>query len=453
MRSMRAIGIVRVSRTKGEEIASPIDQRERIVAACEREGIELVETLEELDVSGGAALEKRPQLGRAVAMVEAGEVDTIVVSYFDRLVRSIRIQSEIVQRVEAAGGNVWTVDMGQITNGNPTKKLQANLMGSIAQYVRETTAERTQEAKRRAIADGVPTFDRIPPGLYRPRGADGKLLRVPLEHDPVTAAPMRGAWQKRSHGASIEECRTWLRSEHGVKVTYSQLTGIFRNRIYLGELHFGNLVNTHAHDPLVDPQTFARVQKLTLPRGRKPKSDRLLARLGVLRCGTCGAKMVVGQTRANGRDYPMYRCPPNGDCPRRVTISALVVEELVVSEVQRVLSGISGAAGIEDGIAEAGVEVERTENELSAAVQAFSGLDDVEAVRSKLGELKAARDSALGHLDELRLLVVPAVTVSADDWDVLTLDERRDLIRAVVERAQVAPGRGANRVTVKIRGE
>ena len=41
--------------------------------------------------------------------------------------------------------------------------------------------------------------------------------------------------------------------------------------------------------------------------------------------------------------------------------------------------------------------------------------------------------------------------MTADDWDVLTLDERRDLIRAVVDRAVVVPGRGDSRVTVEPR--
>jgi hypothetical protein len=43
------------------------------------------------------------------------------------------------------------------------------------------------------------------------------------------------------------------------------------------------------------------------------------------------------------------------------------------------------------------------------------------------------------------------VTLTADDWDILTLDERRDLIRAVVDRAVVVPGRGDGRVTVEAR--
>lgn len=54
----KAIGIVRVSQVggrEGESFASPAEQRERIRAACERDGLELIRTIDELDVSGGNA--------------------------------------------------------------------------------------------------------------------------------------------------------------------------------------------------------------------------------------------------------------------------------------------------------------------------------------------------------------------------------------------------------------
>jgi DNA invertase Pin-like site-specific DNA recombinase len=54
-------------------------------------------------VSGGTPLEHRDKLRRAVEAVEAGDADVIVVAYFDRLVRSLRVQarSSIVSRRRA----------------------------------------------------------------------------------------------------------------------------------------------------------------------------------------------------------------------------------------------------------------------------------------------------------------------------------------------------------------
>lgn len=439
-----AVGIVRVSRTKGEGIVSPSEQRERIETACERDGLHLLDVLEELDVSGGAALEKRPGLSRAVQMIETGEADTIVVAYFDRLVRSLSVQAELVSRVEAAGGGILAVDVGALTNGSSAQWLSGNVLGLVAEYQRRTTAERTQEAKRRAIARGVPTFDRIPPG-YRQR--EDRTLEI----DPIEKPIVQEAFRRRAQGAGITEIRSFLR-ENGIERGFTGVQKMLSNRIYRGELHFGSLENLESHEPLIDGALFRRVQNLVVPRGRKPKSDRLLARLGVLRCGTCDARMVVGQARANGRDYPMYRCPPNGDCPRRVTISAAIAERAVVERVQELLEGISETASVAEGASEAEAEVERLERELDAAVRAFDGLEDVPATRERLLDLRDLRDSARERADELRGAVAPSVTVSpSGDWDLLTLDEQRAIIRAVIDRVTVAPGRGRDRLTVEPR--
>jgi hypothetical protein len=50
----------------GDRFVSPREQTERIRSVTEREGLRLVDTIQELDVSGGARLAKRHGLRRAV---------------------------------------------------------------------------------------------------------------------------------------------------------------------------------------------------------------------------------------------------------------------------------------------------------------------------------------------------------------------------------------------------
>src|SRR5512146_2881641 len=112
--SVRAIGIVRQSRSVGDDPVSPSEQRQRIEATCEREGFRLLDILPEVDASGGAPLEKRPGLSRAVAMVEGGHADVIVAANFDRLFRGVKVQAEVAQRVEDAGGKLFAADVGEV---------------------------------------------------------------------------------------------------------------------------------------------------------------------------------------------------------------------------------------------------------------------------------------------------------------------------------------------------
>jgi hypothetical protein len=383
-------------------------------------------------------------------MVEAGEADVVVVAFLDRLVRSVAIQAEVVGRVEQAGGAILAVDVGEVTNGTASRWLSGTLLGAVSEYSRRMTAERTEESKRRAVARGVPPFPNIPPG-YRRRGEDGRL-----EPHPDEAVVVADAFRLRADGATVMEVREYLR-EHGIERTFHGVQALLGSRIMLGELRHGSNVNLDSHPAIVDARVWQLVQRMRSPRGRRAKSERLLARLGVLRCGTCGSRMVIGSTdqgRGSTRKrHYFYRCPPIGDCPQRVTISADIAEQVVVDAVRELLAGVSGSATVADGVAEAEREVELAERELDAAVRAFDGLD-VDAARERLLALRDERDGARERLAELQAAAAPTVTVTASgDWDVLNLEEQRAIIRAVIERATVAPGRGRGRITVEPRGQ
>jgi DNA invertase Pin-like site-specific DNA recombinase len=440
------VRLSRVGDRAGERFVSPSEQAERIRAACVRDGVLLVDVLEELDVSGGVPLAQRPKLSRAVEMVEAGEVDVVVVAFLDRLVRSVAVQAEVVERIEQAGGAILAVDIGEVTNGTAGKWLSSTLLGAVAEYARRMTADRTQEAKRRAVERGVPPFPNVPPG-YR-RREDGRL-----EPNPEEAPVVAEAFRMRTDGATVMEVREFLR-ENGIARSFHGVQAMLGSRMYLGEIHFGESVNASSHPAIVAEGVWRAVQKTRLPRGPRPKSRRLLARLGVLRCGTCGSRLVVGFRSQGEKRWDHYRCSPVLDCPKRVTIAADLVEGVVVEEVRELLAGISGSASVADGIADADRELEAAERELDAALRILGGFQDESAARERLLELRETRDATRDRLAELQAAAAPTATVTASgDWDLLALDERRAIIRAVVERVTVAPGRGRDRITVEFRGE
>ena len=394
-------------------------------------------------MSGGAALERRPGLSRAISLVESGDAGVVVVAFFDRLVRSLAVQREVVERVEAAGGSILAVDVGEVRADTASRWLSSSMLGMVSEYHRRVTGERTAEAKRRAVARGVAPFPNLPPG-YR-RGPGGSI-----EKHPKDARTVAAAFRQRARGATVMEVREYLR-ERGIDRSFHGVQALLGSRVVLGELRFGETVNVNSHPAIVDPGVWQAVQTMRSPRGRRAKSERLLARLGVLRCGTCGARMVVGTANHNG--YHLYRCPPVGDCTQRVTVSAELAESVVLDAVRGELENVHGRASIDDDISDAERQLEQCERELDAAVRAFTGLEDVDSARERLLDLRQQRDRARERLDELHAATAPARTVSVGDWDILSVNGRRDLIRAVVEQATVAPGRGRDRITVKFFGE
>lgn len=436
---MRAIGIVRQSRGR-EENLSPTEQRDRIEKVCEREGLELVAVHEEIDVSGGTPLAQRGGLRAAVESIEQGEAQVVVVAYFDRLFRSLVVQAEVTERVEAAGGRILAADVGEVSGATAGAWISSGVLGMVAEYQRRSIRERSGAAQALAVAEGRPPFGQFPPGYER---VDGRLV-------PNADAPtVRRAFALRVEGATIAEVRAFLRQQ-GIERSYHGVQSMLSSRLYLGELRFGQHFNPAAHEPIIDRTTFDAVQGEH--RGARAKSDRLLARLGVLRCATCNARMIVGVQTSKGRRYPLYRCPPVGDCPRRVTIGAEIVEGLVVEAVKEAIADEVGRASADERVRAAEAELERAQERLDAAIRGFADLQDEPVAIDQLRELRAARDSAderLAHLGGARF----SVEVTGSDWQRLTLAARRRLIRAVVESVHVAPGRGRDRVTVKLFGE
>src|SRR5262249_10346683 len=160
------------------------------------------------------------------------------------------------------------VDVGEVRADTASRWLSSTMLGAVAEYHRRVTSERTAEAKVRAVARGVPPFPNVPPG-YR-RGADRRL-----EPHPKEAPTVAKAFALRASGKTVMEVRDFLR-DHGIDRTFHGVQSLLTSRIVLGELRFGDTVNLHSHVPIVNADTWQRVQRLRLPRGPRPKSERLL---------------------------------------------------------------------------------------------------------------------------------------------------------------------------------
>ena len=119
-------------------------------------------------------------------MIEAGRADQLVVAYFDRLVRSLKVQLEVIERVERAGGEIFALDHGKLTNGTAAQRLSTNMLGSVFQYFAEITGEKVTAAQARAVARGVYPHPKVPVGYVR--GENGVLVVEPAAAKVVVQA-------------------------------------------------------------------------------------------------------------------------------------------------------------------------------------------------------------------------------------------------------------------------
>jgi recombinase-like zinc beta ribbon protein/recombinase len=256
------------------------------------------------------------------------------------------------------------------------------------------------------------------------------------------------AFRRRDRGASLVEIQAWL-AKNGIERSISGVESMLRSRMYLGEIHFGDLHNTRAHEPIIkDRALFERVQRRTVSRGRHAKSERLLARLGVLRCGTCGSRMVINSYTGS------YRCGDTSAnrCRRRAAVKADRVEQMVLDAVRAysATADLHGRASRKQQIREADEAIKRANADLDNTIRQLGGLgllgrpasqetleklaktlDDAHAARARLGD--GGESNVIGS-DEIDKLREPAKRLAA--W--------RRLITDTVESVTVAPAMTAD---------
>jgi hypothetical protein len=450
MNTTTAALVARQSRTNDESL-SVQDQIDAMRAYCERVGWHVGNIYEEPDVSGRRPLEKRKGLKRAVDDVEAGRAQVILTAYFDRFVRSYATRAEVLQRVEKLGGQVFCLDTGRTSDATAADWLSGSMMALMAEYQARQGGEKLTVTKQRNIDLGKPPFPHVTLAFERiPDGPDKGRLR-PSEWAPLIAEAVRmRAGVDRVAPAPWIEIQRYL-DERGLRLTQNRIRLTLDSRLLIGEIHFGEnfTPNLHAHEPIVEPALWRRAQEAKAPKGRLGHSERLLARLGVLVCGTCGSRLVVCSSRTSYGVYRYYRCMKDW-CERPAAVMCDTAEQIVRDETIRLCAGIKERASARQELEQARLARVEAEERYAGAIRTLAGRGGEAATREVLDELEAERDVVVAEHERLVALTTPDLTISTGaDWELLTFDERRRLIRAVIVQAVVAPGKGPGRVTVE----
>jgi DNA invertase Pin-like site-specific DNA recombinase len=448
----RAIGIIRVSQVngrQGESFASPDEQRERIRAACERDGLRLVRTYEEMDISGGATLAKRPGLSKAVASIESGDAEVVAAAYFDRLFRSLTTQAEVVERVERAGGKVLAVDVGEITNGSAGQWLSGTMLGAVSEYYRRSAKDRGNQTADSVAARGVAV--RVPFGYRRNAGPDGLRTSADLDNkalvpDRESAPYVERIFRMRADGYAWADVSRWLSNE-GIKSpggagwATSTLRNIVANESYLGVVTIGSRRCENAHKALVARPLFNAAQS-TQTVQRNGRNAAGIAG-GLLVCGSCGRRLSV--TGSN----PAYTCRRTigGRCERPTYVSKHRADEYVERQLVDVLAhGRLNAIVSSREVDQLRQVATDTQAELESFVVSASALD----VRVfKLG-LDARQKAADGAREAYEAGLAAADNVAqlpqASGWAALDLEGKRRVARALIDEVVVqAPASSRDR--------
>ncbi|MEH2567763.1 recombinase family protein [Bradyrhizobium sp. AZCC 2289] len=210
----------------------------------------------------------RPALKRLLADITVGKIDVVVVYKIDRLTRSLADFAKLVETFDARSISFVAVTQ-QFNTTTSMGRLTLNVLLSFAQFERELASERVRDKVAASRKKGKWTGGTVPLGY---EAKDKKLVINRAEAQTVRTI-FQLYLEVRSFSRLVEELdrRRIVTKRRNTKVpkyrggipfTYGPLAYFLKNRIYIGETHHGGKWFKGEHAPILDRETFDRVQQL-----------------------------------------------------------------------------------------------------------------------------------------------------------------------------------------------
>lgn len=191
----KTVGYIRVSTDKQAEHGVSLDaQQAKLAAYAALYDLDLVEVI--VDAGASAKTLERPGLRRALAMLRRGKAAALLVAKLDRLTRSVEDLGELIRTVFVPGKADLLSVGEQIDTRTAAGRLVLNVLGSVAQWERETIGERTREALAHKRVNGKRT------SLYAPYGYQLAADSQTLIADEAEQAMLAAIREARRRGLS-----------------------------------------------------------------------------------------------------------------------------------------------------------------------------------------------------------------------------------------------------------
>lgn len=346
LRDSTADQATRGGREEGFSIPAQREANTRKAASL---GATIVEELVYVGESGTSA--KRPELQRMLAYVRENPVDYCIVHKLDRVARSRADDVAIHFALKQAG--VTLVSTSENIDETPSGMLMHGIMSSIAEfYSRNLANEVTKGLAQKASLGG--TVTRAPLGYKNVHVTDelGRVNRT-VEIDPTRAHLVTWAFYLYAEGdATLSTLLDELTDRglttratpkwHSKPLNVTSLHNLLRNPYYKGEVHYRGAAYPGLHAPLVDPQTWQKVQDILTAHntaGTHQRTNQHYLR-GSVYCGSCGSRLMVTTARNKwGTDYPYLVCSGRTrrvtDCQRQA-MPLQLIEVLIEDEYRTI---------------------------------------------------------------------------------------------------------------------
>ncbi len=327
-------------------------------AYAEKNGITIVKHY--IDRAISAKTDNRPEFQQMIKDSDKKLFDIVLVWKLDRFARNRYDSARYKTQLKKNG--VKLMSATEIISEGPEGIILESVLEGYAEYYSADLAEKVVRGQTENILKG-----RCNGG----RGTFGYTLDSERKFhiDPLTSPFVLESFKKYNEGSTMKEIRDWL-NENGIKnpvggaFTYNSVEHMLKNRRYIGELKFRDVVVPDAIPPIVPLELFDDVQEKIAknkkaPARRKAEDDYLLTTK--LFCGYCGALMFgESGTSRTGEVHRYYKCATakkHKSCKKK-TVRKQWLEDLVVNQTMQL---VKDDAAMESIIAKV-MELQNKEN-------------------------------------------------------------------------------------------
>ena len=291
-------------------------QREAIRRKAE--SMSAVIVAEFTDAGESAKSADRPELQRMLSYLTANPVSYVLVHKVDRLARNRADDIEISMAIRNAGATL--VSVTENIDETPSGYLMHGIMSSIAEFYSRNLAQEVIKGLSQKVSTGG-TISRAPIGYLNVRDMlNGREHRY-VKLDPVRAEHVRwafemyatGEWSLSSLAQALEERGLTQRAtpkQVDNPVRRNKLQTILRNRYYLGFVTWRGVEYDGNHEPIIDAETFDRVQTTLESHNQTGMHQRkhLNYLTGTLHCARCRSRLLYMLVKGNGGSYEYFVC-------------------------------------------------------------------------------------------------------------------------------------------------
>ncbi|BCM89359.1 hypothetical protein IAD21_01205 [Abditibacteriota bacterium] len=392
--SPRAVIYTRVSTSQQGEGTSLAGQYAACAKRAQDDGVLIVGHFEE--TKSGALYQSRSELQKALALIESGEAQRLILSKLDRTGRDVDDLRDVKRRVEAAGAQMVFAD-GMTFEKGAVGNLTFTLMSGFAEFERALIAERMIGGTLRLAESGKQPNPKAPYGYYVWTKND--VIRgqcTPEQRGTYIVKEEEAKWvkplfERLAAGESLRAVATWLQREGaptrtGTPWNPGTIVRMIEKETYIGKpawRKYKSIVDESRAErgigirydvprpkeehfifdapALIDEDLWKRANE-TVKAGRFERSGRNTAKYmltGYVTCPLCGRRMTAIPCRT-GTLVPqrtnVYRClgavKKNAEVKRKCEFPSMIGPRLDECVIEALAAFFEGPEILEKAVAE-----------------------------------------------------------------------------------------------------